>query len=260
MKTTAIILNWNTTDIVLNSVERLLPETGHVVVVDNGSDDASYLAGELCRLGTEYGSDPILVQLPRNMGISFARNCGIRLVPEGFIFLLDGDIMYVPGTITEYSKVLERLPHVECVGQHDSQAVATNGYNGTKNIHDACAVCPTVERVHSGFPMVWTQYGLFRGDLLRKLMFPMYGSFAEPGHGWEDDYLYWRLYDARPSSKPNVVYTEHPLYFHDAHSSLNQLPESNSDARAADFALLMGSRAHWSDKASWAASQATWLI
>jgi glycosyltransferase involved in cell wall biosynthesis len=232
----AVILNWNDTDIVLSSVERLLVEIEQVVVVDNGSTDFAYLCHEIGGMATETGKHPVVIRFAENVGISKARNTGISTLKErcAHIFLLDGDILYVPETIERYHRAMCRIPGCMCVGQHSTEAVKKNGFNGVIDRLQADSKCPELSYVKSGFPMAWTQYGLFHTNLFHDCSFLEDGPFGEPGHGYEDDILYRDIME-RYNLGTAVVYSSYPAYYHRAHSGLRQLTDSRTDERRAYY-------------------------
>lgn len=88
----AIIVTYHTGEEILSGLEYLVSEVSHVVVVDNGSDQAT----EACLVEAEArlpGKITVLLN-GRNLGLSKAQNLGIRIALErGFewVLLLDDD-------------------------------------------------------------------------------------------------------------------------------------------------------------------------
>ena len=220
-----LLLNWNELDVSKDSVRRLLKENVNIIVVDNGSTDGS----------KEYFrsiNDPKFrfIDLSYNMGSSVGRNIGLEASNGKYIFLLDGDILYVKGTIAEYQKILDTLPDAFCVGHHSSIEFAKTGnnYNGTLDPIEADIRISTDYKIEKGVAMAWTQYGLFKGDLLRKVKFYDKGVFGKPGWGFEDN---WLLKDMNKLGFESYS-VDKPLYYHYAHSGIRELLKSEKNTQA----------------------------
>lgn len=245
-----IVLNWNTDGVVKCSVQELMKEAVEIIVIDNGSDEPDWEAWRAIHNYDKKLFSFQIVQLPRNYGSSRARNVGIELARGSEIFLLDGDILYVPGTISEYLRIMQKTGAV-CVGQHNPEHVKLRGYNGLRESTLADKQCPAITSVYQGVPMAWTQYGLFKGDVLRKLRFPTHGAFGEPGHGFEDDWLYNDICASQDGyAIPLILSVEEPTYYHDAHSSMRELKKKNIETRTEERGRLFRKRwkgCHWSE-------------
>lgn len=263
IKTTdAIVLNWNELFIVKDTVRRLLkePDIERVIVVDNGSTDGSkdYLyerAGKIVGLGdgnlvksykeTDGNKKMIFVDCPENAGSSRGRNFGLDVSFADYIFLIDGDILYVPGTISEYRRILEKYDDAACVGQNSFEMVYKYGHNGVLSPVEADVAMASEYTISDWFPMAWTQYGLFRGELLRDIKFVESYPFNLPGHGFEDDYLYHEFVERGYVS----LAVDAPLYHHAAHSGLVELEKaglsSMTDERKKEFEKRWGKNSGW---------------
>lgn len=217
----AIVLNWNESHVSLNTVENLLKENIDVIVVDNGSTDGS---GD--KLREKFGDRIKLVLLNRNCGSSIARNIGIDLVENEFTFLIDGDILYVEGTISKYRKILNDFPKCACVGYFDWDRRQSEGWaHGTKDRGKSDKKIGSVKKIGTWYPMAWTQYGLFRTEVLKKYRFISIPPFNTYGYGFEDDWLYRNFNkDGWVSYSVNT-----PYYFHDAHFSIREMERLNLD-------------------------------
>lgn len=246
--TTAIILNWNELHVVKPSIEVLLREDNvEVIVVDNGSRDGSaeYLAHMSKR--AEYANRVRWALLDHNHGSSVARNIGIDMAKGEHIFLLDGDILYVQGTIPAYLEVMNRNYNAKwgCVGYNDHHRVQMTGMNGVEDPSEAMQTMPNEFTLSNWFPMAWTQYGLFDGKMLRTLRFHQEGCFGEFGHGYEDDWLY---HDMQEHGYQSIAVNA-PLYYHDGHYSLRLLKSMNLPDRGAERAELFYER--WGRENGW---------
>ena len=203
----AIILCLDEADLVKESVWRLRKDCDKIIVVDNGSSEEQK---EILR-GIK---DITLVDLPENKGISNGRNAGLAVSTREYVFLLDGDILYVPGSIPKLLKAIKKLPDAGCVGCHNPLFSA-----GVQQREQANAFFPQNTKLWSDFPMAWTQYGLFRGNLLREIGFVTEGVFGEAGIGYEDDWLYQEFLARGFKS----YYLEGLIYYHERHGGARWL-------------------------------------
>lgn len=243
MKIASLNINWNELDIAKDSIRRLLKEPiDEVWLVDNGSTDGS----------KEYFSaikDPKFhfINLPENMGSSVGRNAGIDKIDADYIFLLDSDILYVKGTIKEYQKILDKNKDTYCVGQNSFELLTRLSHNGTPDPIDADMGMGADYKVTEGFPMAWTNYGLFRGDLLRKVRFIEEGAFGEAGYGLEDTYLHKEMEKLGFVSLACSL----PIYYHEAHGGLRELGKAGKDIkfnqRTKIFEKKWGKNNDWAD-------------
>lgn len=231
ISTVVLILNWFETDIVKDSVKRILKDGFPVVVVDNGSDDLDKL---------KFDSDQFTLLAQReNLGSSKARNIGIEYIRKmydpDYIFLLDGDILYVRGTIEEYMRVMPE--EAGCIGGHDGRNVYKYNHNGTPIREQADLRYKITSKPEKGIPMAWTQYGLFRAEVFEDCTFDEgYGI----GMGYEDDDFYHQMIKNGWES----YYVPEPLYFHDAHGGKRQFEKQQQDTREEKRKKLFNSK--WS--------------
>lgn len=226
-----VILNLNEINVVSESIYRLKREGFRIIVVDNGSDDDSK---DILRAteGIEF------IDLPENRGSSVGRNAGIDRTTSNYVFLLDGDILYVPGTI---QKLIQHFPaDAGCLGVHNP-----NKYDGVQYREQADVRFPEPVGVFADFPMAWTQYGLFRGDFLREVRFPTEGVFGEAGVGYEDDWLYREMRERGLKS----YYVPNVLYYHEKHGGARFLKAKGlpvrDDERLAAFTKRWGQVEFW---------------
>jgi glycosyltransferase involved in cell wall biosynthesis len=236
MKTTAIVLSWNNLNCIKDTIRRLKRETP-VIVVDNGSTDGSrlYLADQ---------NDIDYIQMGENKGSSVARNMAISQVKTPYYFLIDGDIKYVPKSIKYLEDILDNFTECGCVGVNNPKRVAESGMNGTLNEMEADITANPPTRIYKGFPMAWTQYGLFRSGQKMPEEYP----FDRAGHGYEDSWYYWEM---RENGLESYFITD-PLYYHDAHAGKRELSKSNTPTmekeRMESFHRRFGN-VDWMDKA-----------
>lgn len=237
-----IVLNWNELDISKDSVRLLLKEAGvlEVIVVDqNSSDDSKEYFSKIKDKKFK------LISMPENKGASVGRNAGIDISRGKYIFLLDGDILFVKGTIKEYRKVLEKYPKAFCVGQNSLELLNRLGHNGVYDILESDLSMGTDYKIEDWFPMAWTQYGLFRGDLLRKVRFYDEGVFGEAGYGFEDDYLYYEMKELDYESLSISL----PIYYHFAHTGWRELDINNKEDNMAKRKVILEKK--WGKGKGW---------
>jgi len=240
--TDVIVMNWQELEVSKDSVRLLLrePTVERVILVDNGSTDGS----------VEYFSNtehPKFTFLPmgENKGSSVARNRAIELTTAPYIWLLDGDIMYIKGSIEEYEKILDLYPDAYCVGQNSMELLNRLGHNGVTDPTEADYRMENDYTIEQWFPMAWTQYGLFRGDLLRETKFIEEGVFGEAGWGAEDDYLHHEM-----TAKGYVsLAVDKPIYYHFAHSGLRELQKAGLETKMAERIKILEAR--WGKNATW---------
>ncbi|MBE0632562.1 MAG: glycosyltransferase, partial [Burkholderia vietnamiensis] len=85
-----------------------LPDRPTIVVVDNGSDDAT------AALVRERFAHVTLVHAPGNVGAS-GRNLGVAVARTRHVAFCDDDTWWAPGSIAEAANLLDAYPHVAAV-------------------------------------------------------------------------------------------------------------------------------------------------
>ncbi len=105
-----ILVNWNgygLTKACLNSLSRLAYDNFSIILIDNGSEDAS---GQ--RLKSEF-PEVIYLQNDQNLGFTGGNNVGITYALEhgfDYVLLLNNDTVVDPGFLTPMVSFLERNP------------------------------------------------------------------------------------------------------------------------------------------------------
>ncbi len=229
----ALALSWNEKDILKDTVRRLKNEPIEIWVVDNGSTD-----GTQEWLKTQSGIN--VIQLKENIGAGPARNKVIENFKADYLLMLDGDIMYIPESAFGLREELEELPEdAYCLGIHTyrrwdgtpNREESTQRWNGAGNIRDTVSIA-------------WTQYGLFKGDLIRKNKFPDKGVFYGPGYGYEDDWVNALM----EKDGHKAYYCDKPLYYHHAHKTTRSKIKTNQDARRKALYKNFPGYVHWMDR------------
>lgn len=169
-----------------------------LVIVDDGSDDGSEI---VCR---RYAGMPGVRHVRTDrVGISCARNAGIREATGSYISFLDSDDMLLPGALSTLLQMLRRNP--ECgiaVGQYTRK----EPFPGKKNrqfVADAeTSIINSLYQKRYYHTSAW-------GKLYRREVLEETDPFVE-GRTYEDLEIFARLYiKAR-----NVVYTTKTVYFY----------------------------------------------
>ncbi|MEB3285103.1 MAG: glycosyltransferase [Candidatus Sericytochromatia bacterium] len=111
-RTTVVIVNWNTCELLLACLESLLNDRPDVpvVVVDNASSDETMALGPL-----RY---PQVTWLPqtRNLGFAAGNNVALRHVYTDFVWLLNPDTVVRPGALAALEACLDATPDAAIVG------------------------------------------------------------------------------------------------------------------------------------------------
>ncbi|MCA7944384.1 glycosyltransferase family 2 protein [Burkholderia vietnamiensis] len=109
-RVTAVVLTYRRADELARTLARLtaLPDRPTIVVVDNGSDDAT------AALVRERFAHVTLVHAPGNVGAS-GRNLGVAVARTRHVAFCDDDTWWAPGSIAEAANLLDAYPHVAAV-------------------------------------------------------------------------------------------------------------------------------------------------
>ena len=103
----AVIVNWNTCDILLKCLESLFCHSGRqlleIIVVDNGSSDDS-----VCMVRLHYPQVQI-IPLDRNVGFASANNVGIRRAGGEYICLVNSDVELICDAVGDLVRYMERV-------------------------------------------------------------------------------------------------------------------------------------------------------
>lgn len=107
---TAVVLTWRRPTELARTLARLssLPDRPAIVVVDNGSDDAT------AALVRDRFAHATLVHAPVNLGAS-GRNLGAAVARTRHVAFCDDDTWWAPGSLAEAANLLDAYPHVAAV-------------------------------------------------------------------------------------------------------------------------------------------------
>lgn len=109
-----IITFYNQREYVKTAVDSVLAQRPlglDVIAVDDGSTDGTSDAL------AEYGDSLRTIVLPRNSGVSAARNAGVAASTGEYLAFLDGDDAFMPWTLDVYEKLLEAKAPMVLVGR-----------------------------------------------------------------------------------------------------------------------------------------------
>lgn len=109
-----LLVSFNTRDLTLRCLQRLLPDlaavSGEVILVDNASHDGSPEAVRAAFPGVR------VIDSPRNLGFGAANNLAIRHARGRFLMLLNTDALVEPGTTHGLLGHLEAHPEAAVAG------------------------------------------------------------------------------------------------------------------------------------------------
>jgi GT2 family glycosyltransferase len=108
-----VVITWNRRAGVLETVTRLraLPERPPVVIVDNGSTDATV---DALRRDFGHDDDVTVIGLTRNVGAA-ARNVGAAGVDTPYVAFADDDSWWAPGALPRAADILDRHPNLALI-------------------------------------------------------------------------------------------------------------------------------------------------
>lgn len=210
-----VVLNWNESDVVLASLKRARNDGVRTVVVDQASTDC----GDAF---TRPGVCDCYLRNNENTGASRGRNAGITAAFQAWpgtsaILMLDGDILYIPGSADGLFRVLQDNPDAGVAGIHTRGAE-----DGVLAVDEADVTWPITYTMSAASPIAWTQYGLFRSKVATQCSFEETGYLGMPGWGHEDDDYWFQMVALGFKS----YYVDGPVYYHERHSSWRALQDA----------------------------------
>lgn len=169
MKLSVNILCWNNFKVLHDTLHNLKEDLRNieheVIIVDNGSNDGSET------LAT--------IKNEKNLGISMGKNQGIDASNGEFILLLDGDILYMPGSIVCFIDWFERNPKEYAIGFYP------NRFATERDKEEEMCIRLYEPKIHTAACLF---YGMFKRTMFsdKGIRCSVDGPFANPGYGWED--------------------------------------------------------------------------
>lgn len=209
----------------LTSLERQTVPPAQVIVIDDGSTDAS------ADIATSHPLQPKVIRLGLNRGVAFARNTGLLEATTDYVAFLDQDDMWLPWRTERLQNAVEAFggvvvteeqvfaaaedrdalrdhPFLSWVEHWRPRAQATDllsEIDGTA--HDSAPTTITPQRLISGSVTKTTSYALPRRLALQV------GGFAAWARGADDWILLQVLAAHTPIThidEPSVLYRVHP--------------------------------------------------
>ncbi|MGW1157971.1 glycosyltransferase family 2 protein [Streptomyces sp. NPDC002519] len=230
MKLSVIVPMYNVRDYCATALKSLAlnaRDDFEFIVVDDCSTDGTF---EILRREIAKVPGGILYQNPRNSGISFTRNAGLRMARGKYIAFLDGDDWFAPGYLQQLVAAIEhfgcdfvRTDHVRVVGRKREIVRSPQAVRNTL-LAPIQSIMPANASTMIDYPLVWA--GIFDRELLarRGLLF-----FDEKLRTAEDRMWTWRLHLYTQSYA--AVDLAGIFYRRDVSTSLTRIP----DERQLDF-------------------------
>jgi glycosyltransferase involved in cell wall biosynthesis len=200
------------------SQEPALPD--EVIVVDDGSDDDT--AGVAAEMGAR------VVRHPRNLGLSAARNSGLRVARHSWVALLDSDDEWLPDHLAELWKL--RGEHVLVTGSalHCGEDPAADRYAGPLSRDPV--VLRSGDRLVYPSNIIPVSASMFRRELALEV-----GGFR-PYRGVVEDFDMW----LRLLERGTAVCSPHVSVIYHVHAA----QMSSQDTRTMQLAHADAARAH----------------
>lgn len=167
----------------LKGIAELDPSPTQVIVIDDGSTDAS------AQIAEQFGAQ--VISLPQSHGPGYARNIGAGAAEADLLFFVDADVVVKPDAVARIQQCFADQPNLTAlIGSYDDAPAATNFASQFKNLMHHY-VHQNSDSVASTF---WGACGAIRRDVFLKV-----GGFdAEryPLPSIEDIEMGYRLTDA----------------------------------------------------------------
>lgn len=207
MKVSVNILTWNTLRTTIESLKILRDDLvgieHEIIIVDNGSTDG-------CRKIATIKNEV-------NLGISKGKNQGIDASKGDYIFLIDGDIVPVHGSILRLIEHLDNNPDCDAIGFLPNKFTMEKNRNGAKNHEEYCHKLDPIEE-HKGHCIY---YGIYRRSVFERGV--RFDENYGVGYGWEDIDTYKQM--ERLGIKQWVAGINHKCgkYYHAINSSVRSM-------------------------------------
>lgn len=172
------ILNWNRVDTLKKTI-RLLENCkieNEIIIFDQNSSD-----GSIEYLKSLSNNQTYVIFSPVNIGNSLSRNQLVEKSKYNYIVFLDSDIVPIENSIEELYYFMK-----------DNKEFSILGYDYTDHSTDFSKITKSenkilLEDLNLDHRIAFTQYGIFKKDVLKKCPFPSFFPFNEEGWGAEDD-------------------------------------------------------------------------
>lgn len=203
-----------------------------VIVVNDGSSDYNYSSLESI-------SHCIKVHNLPGMGVSFARNYGMKNANGDYFAFLDADDVWCPGKLTAQIHYFKCHPEVGCVfgGFSKWHSDGSGCFPPAEELMADCTSITDCEVARSGWIYTRLLNGLLVGmntAVIRREVFENLGGFDESMRIGED-YLFWlkvsRVYEMHALNAKVALYRIH------SSSAMSRLDPENHQARLLEIAI-----------------------
>jgi glycosyltransferase involved in cell wall biosynthesis len=187
MQVSVIIPVYNAADFVVQAVESALlqPETGEVILVEDGSTDKSW---DVCQQLAEKHNKVRLFSHParENRGAGATRNLGMRNSSCEFIAFLDADDYYLPGRFQTARELFEI--HPDCEGVYEAVGLDISDRLGQQRLMESKKSIKNLQTMTKRFEpenlwmfLISGEYGDFHLDglVLRRNVLSRSGYMSE---------------------------------------------------------------------------------
>lgn len=202
-----------------------------IIIVDDGSSDYNYF--ELPSI-----FDDVVVCRLDGVGVSAARNCGLRIAKGKYIAFLDADDIWFPGKLFAQISYIESHPEVGCIfgGFRKWFSDEYGVFPPADSLIEDCTAVTDCDQDRSGWLYTRLLTGLLVGmntAIIRREVFENLGGFDESMRIGED-YLFWlkvsRVYEMHSLNATVALYRIHPS------SAMSRLDPENHQARLLEIA------------------------
>ncbi len=202
MLTTVIVPVHNTADYLEECIESILGQSVDVelILVDDASTDDS---GLICRRYAANHPEKVSIITTNGVGVSEARNCGIRAAKGEYLCFADSDDVIINGALAHLTAILDC--HTECgiaVGQFTQSKKNINKATKTRILTAVDAISDTLYQKTLAHPSAWAK--LYRRDIFKDC------KLFVAGRRYEDLEIFPRLYMASKM----VAVTDMTVYYY----------------------------------------------
>ena len=126
VQVSVIIPAFNAADTIVRAIDSVRSQTARsleIIIIDDGSTDTTI---EVATANIRVGENIQLIKMPKNSGVSAARNAGISIAKGKFLAFLDADDIWLPQKLSKQIEVMEKDPTITLVSCN-SQLISEAG-------------------------------------------------------------------------------------------------------------------------------------